>query len=101
MSGLNISRGSSRLFNYQTNYFLTSNNQDSNYTNNAYSILLSYFFISTRGCNTSSPNPWFDVATLNCISNCNAGTVETLSGTAKYCKDCHYSCKACTLGALA
>lgn len=101
-----MSRGNLRDFNFQSNYYQTSGNTlDSNYSTNigTFNLLLSYFFIATRSCNSTIP--WFEILThtVSCVanSNCDNSTVETLSGSAKYCKACHYTCLTCTLGALA
>ena len=58
MSAFNISRGSVRDFNFQSNYFTLSGSPtiDTNYSSNTgtYGILLSYYFLATRGCNGSN-----------------------------------------------
>jgi hypothetical protein len=59
ISSLNVSRGFSRGFNFQTNFFdLTGGTVDTNYlafaNSGTYQVILSHFFIATRGCNISA-----------------------------------------------
>ena len=82
MSAFNISRGNTRIFNFQSNYYdLTgSPTIDTNYstTTGIYGVLLSYFFLARRGCNSSN-NEWFQILdhTTSCVNNnnCDPSTV--------------------------
>ena len=56
ISAVNMSRGTTRDFNFQSDYFNQGggSNVNTNYSSNTgtYGVLLSYFFIATRDCNT-------------------------------------------------
>lgn len=82
MATLNVSRGSARDFNLQTNYFslgggsTLSNNYSSN--SGTFAIVMNRFSIATRSCNTSN-NEWFEILThtVSCVNdnNCDNSTV--------------------------
>ena len=58
MSAFNLSRGTTRVFNFQSDYFAQSGSPtiDTNYSHNTgtYGVQLSYYFLATRGCNSSN-----------------------------------------------
>lgn len=89
MSSFNISRAADRIYSFKTDVY---SNLANSYTTNhgTYSILVDYFWISVRGCNSS--HPWFVVADQSCVSNnnCPAGTHETNPGS--FCLGCYYTC---------
>ena len=61
----NVSRGSIRLFNFQSDYYKDSTkNRLFNYLTNSgtYSLILAHFFIATRDCRDNSGNLiWFQI----------------------------------------
>ena len=61
MAAFNVSRGVTRNFNFQSDYYSGGGNRATNYSTNIglYGIQLAHFFIATRGCNMSSPQVWF------------------------------------------
>ena len=54
ISSLNISRAVDRAFNFETTNYT---NLDNNFVTNSgtYNIMVDYFWIARRGCNTSVP----------------------------------------------
>lgn len=97
LSSIQTSRGISKVFNFQSNYFSNSDPIDTNYEQSisTFSATLSYFFIARRGCDTSSgAEEWFHVSDQTCRdkNSCNSAT-ETLPGDARYCSTCHYTCE--------
>ena len=63
---------------------------------------MEYFFIATRGCNTTAQE-WFQVPTESCVgdNSCTTGLAYTLNSSARYCQVCDYTCLECDKGALA
>ncbi len=89
ISSLNISRAADRAFYMDTtNYNALSTNYAANH--GTYNVMVDYFWIAVRGCNSS--HPWFVVADQSCESdnNCPGGTHQTNPGS--FCLGCYYTC---------
>ena len=74
ISGFNVSRAFTRLFEVDTN---NDNDLNLGYRSNfaTYSAVFTHLFIAVRGCNTSN-NEYFDVTNENCpvSGSCSPGT---------------------------
>jgi hypothetical protein len=62
INSFNVSRGFTRGFNFQSDYFAIGGNIDTNYAaysnSGTYEIGLNHFFIATRSCNLTAAE-WF------------------------------------------
>lgn len=76
VSAFNVSRGTTRNFNFQSDDYA---NLNTNYSTNSglYAIQMAHFFIATRKCNQSDPEVWFQILNsgVSCVINCDNTTV--------------------------